>query len=222
VTRIKICGITCVEGALATARSGVDFMGLVFAPSRRQVSVEEGLRLAEAARGIRNSLAIIGVFVNARADEVNCIAGHCLLDWVQLSGDESWQYCEQIERPVIKAIHVSDDSRVGAIGEYIESGYRVLPDRNLICLLDTRVEGAYGGTGQIFNWQLAKELSSRYSVIVAGGLTSENVGRLVREAQPWGVDVSTGVESNGLKDGNKIMDFVASVRKAEATSWGLL
>ena len=91
-----------------------------------------------------------------------------------------------------------------------------MPHLELICLLDTKVEDAYGGTGQAFNWQLAKDVSARFPVLVAGGLTPANVGRLVEEVQPWGVDVSSGIESHSQKDTAKIIDFIEAVRKIEA------
>ena len=95
-------------------------------------------------------------------------------------------------------------------------GYRLLPRQNLVCLLDSQVGDTYGGTGQAFDWQLAKEVSARFPVIIAGGLTPANVGQLVKEVQPWGVDVSTGVETNGRKDTAKISAFIKAVRRVEA------
>jgi phosphoribosylanthranilate isomerase len=212
MTHVKICGIRDKTHALAAVEAGADFIGLVFAPSRRQVSPQKALQLVELIRGLRSRPAVVGVFVNAAAQEVNHIADYCQLDWVQLSGDETWQYCQELKKAIIKVIHVSSGQKTDEILADIETGYQLLPEKELVCLLDSRVVGAYGGTGQVFNWQLAREVSVRFPVMIAGGLTPANVGQLVREVQPWGVDVSTGVESNGLKDASKIRAFVKAVR----------
>jgi phosphoribosylanthranilate isomerase len=212
MTHVKICGIRDKTHALAAVEAGADFIGLVFAPSRRQVSPQKALPLVELVRGLRSRPAVVGVFVNAAAQEVNHIADYCQLDWVQLSGDETWQYCKELKKAIIKVIHVSSGQKTDEILADIETGYQLLPEKELVCLLDSRVGGAYGGTGQVFNWQLAREVSVRFPVMIAGGLTPANVGQLVREVQPWGVDVSTGVESNGLKDASKIRAFVKAVR----------
>lgn len=215
MTRVKICGISDKNHALAAVEAGADFIGLVFAPSRRQVSPQKALPLVEVVRGLGSRPAVVGVFVNAAAQEVNHIADYCQLDWVQLSGDETWQYCQELKKAIIKVIHVSSGQKTDEILADIETGYQLLPEKELVCLLDSRVGGAYGGTGQVFNWQLAREVSVRFPVMIAGGLTPANVGQLVREVQPWGVDVSTGVESNGLKDASKIRAFVKAVRSTQ-------
>jgi len=215
MTRVKICGIKDKTNALAAVEAGADFIGLVFAPSRRQVSPQKALPLVEVVRGLRSRPAVVGVFVNAAAQEVNHIADYCQLDWVQLSGDETWQYCQELKKAIIKVIHVSSGQKTDEILPDIEMGYQLLPEKELVCLLDSRVGGAYGGTGQVFNWQLAREVSVRFPVMIAGGLTPANVGQLIREVQPWGVDVSTGVESNGLKDASKIRAFVKAVRSTQ-------
>ena len=215
MTRVKICGIRDKTHALAAVEAGADFIGLVFAPSRRQVSPQKALPLVEVVRGLGSRPAVVGVFVNAAAQEVNHIADYCQLDWVQLSGDETWQYCQELKKTIIKVIHVSSGQKTDEILADIETGYQLLPEKELVCLLDSRVGEAYGGTGQVFNWQLAREVSVRFPVMIAGGLTSANVGQLVREVQPWGVDVSTGVESNGLKDASKIRAFVKAVRSTQ-------
>ena len=212
MTRIKICGIRDKTRALAAVQAGADFIGLVFAPSRRHLSPQKALPLVEAVRGLGSRPAIVGVFVNTAAQEVNHITDYCRLDWVQLSGDETWEYCQELKKAVIKVIHVSSRQKTDEILADIETGYQLLPEKELICLLDSRVGEAYGGTGQVFNWQLAREVSARFPVIIAGGLTPANVGQLIKEVQPWGVDVSTGVESNGLKDASKIRAFVKAVR----------
>ena len=212
MTYIKICGIRDENHALAAIEAGADFIGLVFAPSRRQVTPPEAREIASAVKKSSTATRVVGVFVNAPVFQINEIADFCALDWVQLSGDESWEYCHELKKAIIKVIHVSSGQKTDEILADIETGYELLPEKELICLLDSRVGGAYGGTGQVFNWQLAREVSVRFPVMIAGGLTPANVGQLVREVQPWGVDISTGVESNGLKDTSKIRAFVKAVR----------
>ena len=214
MTRIKICGLSDIQNALAAAEAGADFLGLVFAPSQRQISVEKALQVIEAVRAVKYSQVVVGVFVNAAADEVNRIADHCHLDRVQLSGDETWHYCKQIERPIIKTVHVSNTRTIKEIISEIDAGYQLLPKHDFTCLLDSKLGEAYGGTGRTFDWQLAQEVSSSFPVLVAGGLTPDNVAQLIKEIQPWGVDVSSGVETNGQKDTTKIKAFVQAVHAA--------
>lgn len=214
MTRIKICGLSEVKHALAAGKAGADYLGLVFAPSQRQVSPDKALRIVEAVVSLKNPPALVGVFVNTPAREVNRIADYCRLDWVQLSGDETWHYCQKIERPVIKVIHVAADKKAEQILSEIDMGYRLRSESDLICLLDSEVRGTYGGTGQAFNWQFAREVSARFPVIIAGGLTPAIVGQLIKEVKPWGVDVSTGVETDGQKDISKIRAFIKAVRDA--------
>jgi phosphoribosylanthranilate isomerase len=214
-TRIKICGIRDKAHALAAVEAGADFIGLVFAPSPRQVSPAQAYEIATAVKKSSDTTQVVGVFVNAPASDVNRIADFCALDCVQLSGDESWEYCQEFKKTIIKVIHVSSGQKTDEILADIETGYQLLPEKELVCLLDSRVGGAYGGTGQVFNWQLAREVSVKFPVMIAGGLTAANVGQLVREVKPWGVDVSTGVESNSLKDASKIRAFVKVVRSTQ-------
>jgi phosphoribosylanthranilate isomerase len=135
------------------------------------------------------------------------------LDRVQLSGDESWHYCQEIERPVIKVIHILSNQKAEQIMSEIEAGYSLGLKHKPICLLDSKTRDVYGGAGQAFNWRLAAKVSARFPVIIAGGLTPDNVGQLVRETKPWGVDVSTGVEMDGSKDAVKIKNFIKAVRR---------
>ncbi len=205
MVRIKVCGIRTEEDGLGAAQAGADFVGLVLAPARRQVSVAQAKKIAAVVRSSGTPARVVGVFVNAPAREVNRIAGECGLDYVQLSGDESLDYCLEIEKPVIKAVHVG-----ASLPEFERKA-------GLIYLLDTHVSGRYGGTGTTFDWSLARQISRRTSVILAGGLTPENVGQAIREVGPWGVDVSSGVESDGVKDMNKIRAFIAAARRADGS-----
>jgi len=214
MTRIKICGIRDENHALAAVEAGADFIGLVFAPSKRQVTPTKACEIASAVKKSSDATKVVGVFVNAPASQVNEIADFCALDWVQLSGDESWEYCREVVEPVIKAIRIGQQSPEELYAE-LSAGGELLPSQRFITLLDSQVEGKYGGTGESFNWNLAQQVAKRFPVIIAGGLDPENVARLIETVRPWGVDVSSGVETNGLKDASKIRAFVKAVRSTQ-------
>ena len=214
MTRIKICGIRDKAHALAAVEAGADFIGLVLAASQRQVSPAQACEIASAVKRSSDSTKVVGVFVNAPSSQVNELADFCALDWVQLSGDESWEYCREVVRPVIKAIRIDRQSPEELYAE-LSAGGKLLPAQEFITLLDSRVEGKYGGTGESFNWNLAQQVTKRFPVIIAGGLDPKNVARLIERVAPWGVDVSSGVETRGVKDTSKIKAFIEAVRKAD-------
>jgi len=212
LTKVKICGITEVSYARAAIEAGADLIGVVLAASPRQVTYDKAREIAAA---VKKRLPVVGVFVNMPADTVNSVASSCGLDWVQLSGDETWEYCQQMEKPVIKAIHISPKWSEKELIAHLEDGQRVLGSRSPIYLLDTFVEQRYGGTGQVFAWEIARRAAAKYPVIIAGGLHPANVRQVVADLKPWGVDVSSGVESGGVKDVEKIKAFIQAVRSAD-------
>ncbi|MCF8042117.1 MAG: phosphoribosylanthranilate isomerase [Desulfarculaceae bacterium] len=198
--RIKICGITNLDDALAACRLGADALGFVLAPSSRQVSPEQARDIIAALPPLVNT---VGVFVDAPLVEVSELRRYCGLDWVQLHGDEDEDYAAALGRRVIKALRVSPER---------------LPDAAVYSscslLLDTYHPQAVGGTGQSFDWGLACGVSRQRPVILAGGLTPDNVGRAIKQVQPFAVDVSSGVEKEkGVKDHERIANFIAQVRR---------
>ena len=155
MTRIKICGISSVEHALATAEAGADYIGMVFAESRRQVSPEKARGISGAIYRQKHRPQIVGVFAGTPVADVNRIAGFCNLDLVQLSEGETWDYCLQIGRPLIKVIHITPGMTTGEVTDVIDEGVRILKNMDVLYLLDTGTGQALGGTGQVFDWAIA-------------------------------------------------------------------
>jgi phosphoribosylanthranilate isomerase len=191
-----------VEHAVKAGKAGADLIGMVFADSKRQVTIEKAAYIVESIRDINPRPEVVGVFMNTPAREVNRIARECRLDRVQLSGDESIEYCREITLPIIKVLHIGANTNTGIIPAQAQKWYDAMKGREFLCLLDTVVDGHYGGTGKVF-------------VMIAGGLTPENVAQMVREVKPWGADVSSGVETNGRKDPQKIESFIRAVWNSE-------
>jgi phosphoribosylanthranilate isomerase len=235
VTRVKICGCTRVRDALAAAEAGADFIGLVFAPgSRRLVSLEEAAEIARAvgpplaafeqvepppvhpghapdvetwfrdgAEALERLLArkrplVVGVFEDQPVDEVNDIAEQVGLDLVQLGGREPWDDCLLVSRQVIRAV----DARAAAAGD-------LRPGAAIAVILDSSQ-----GTGTRGDWAAAATVCARIPAILAGGLTPDNVRDAIATVGPWGVDTSSGVETGGIKDAEKIRRFVAAAKGA--------
>jgi indole-3-glycerol phosphate synthase/phosphoribosylanthranilate isomerase/anthranilate synthase/indole-3-glycerol phosphate synthase/phosphoribosylanthranilate isomerase len=204
MTRVKICGIKRVEDGLVAAEAGADLLGFVFAPSRRQIDPDTARAIALAVRA-RSSLELVGVFVNAKPAEMNRVAKVCGLDYLQLSGDEPDEIIAALDVPAIRAIHVRDNVTPEWLAERVE-GYPAE-----LILLDTARKGVYGGTGTTFDWRRIPSLDR--SILLAGGLHPGNVEEAIRTVRPWGVDVSSGVETNGAKDPDKIRAFVQAARR---------
>jgi len=211
MTRIKICGIRDEVHALAAVEAGADFIGFVFASTKRQVSPAKAREIVDTVKKSSSAIKPVGIFVDTPASEVNKTADFCGLDLVQLSGNESWEYCRKIARPIIKAIRISQQ-RPEEINAELTVGLKTLSPQRFITLLDSQVEGKYGGTGITFNWRLAQQVAKEFPVIIAGGLNPENVSQAIEIATPWGVDVSSGVETGGVKSAEKIRAFIRAVR----------
>jgi phosphoribosylanthranilate isomerase len=203
-TRVKICGITRPGDARAAAEAGADAIGLVFyPPSPRFLSVERAVEIRDA---LPPFVPAVALFVNADAPQVAQVLGRVRPAMLQFHGEETPQFCAQFGVPYLKACRV----RQGVdLLEYLRpfsaaAGW----------LLDSDVE-EYGGVGKSFDWTLAPAVHER-PIILSGGLTRDNVAEAIRRVRPWGVDVSSGVESaKGIKDAARIAAFVAEVRNAD-------
>jgi phosphoribosylanthranilate isomerase len=209
-TRIKICGITRVEDALAAAAAGADAIGMVFyAPSPRAVSVEAA---AAICRMLPPFVTPVALFVNESAATVREIMGRARLSMLQFHGDEAPDYCEQFTMPYLKALRVEAAMQAADLLEF-EADFRSAA----ALLLDAHIEGLYGGSGATFDWALIPD-AMRGRIVLSGGLTPENVGEAVRRVRPWAVDVSSGVEQagrKGLKDHARITQFTEATRHAD-------
>jgi phosphoribosylanthranilate isomerase len=216
MTKIKICGIKTEEQALTAAAAGADFIGVVFALSPRQITASKAEKIVTALKKSGAKTEVVGVFVNARPGTVKRTAERCRLDWVQLSGDEPWEYCLELDRPIIKVMRVSRSKKAEQVIKDLEYGTKLLKKQKHIFMLDANVREKYGGTGRKFNWNLAVPIARKYPVMIAGGLNPGNVTEAVKIISPWGVDVSTGIETKGVKDVDKIKKFIEAVRQADA------
>ncbi|AOE84573.1 phosphoribosylanthranilate isomerase [Pseudomonas sp. TCU-HL1] len=200
--RIKICGITRVEDALAAVAAGADAIGLVFyAKSPRAVTAPQAKAIVAALPPFVTS---VGLFVDMPRAELQQVLAEVPLDLLQFHGDETPGDCSGYGRPYIKALRVKPgDDVAAAIARY--------PDASGV-LLDTYVPGTPGGTGEAFDWTLVPQDAAK-PVVLAGGLTPENVADAVRQVRPYAVDVSGGVEaSKGIKDAAKIQAFIQRAR----------
>ena len=205
MTRIKICGITRVEDALAAAACAADAIGLVFyEPSPRHVSIAQAGRLVAA---LPPFVSVVGLFVDAPAALVREVLAQVPLDLLQFHGAENPEYCAQFGRPYLKAIRVKCGvDLLQCAADF--SGAKAL-------LLDAHVEGLPGGTGVCFDWQLIPP-GLPCTVILSGGLDAENVAAAILQVRPYAVDVSSGVElSKGIKSAAKIAALVNEVKRVQ-------
>jgi phosphoribosylanthranilate isomerase len=214
---VKICGIMQPEHALVATEVGADMIGMVFAESRRQVSVETATRIADAVRSAERKPMLAGVFVNEAPEQMMEIAETVGLDVLQLSGDEPTEMAKKCmaHYPVIKAVRFPAGTGRGEVLEMLGE-YRRKTSPDIRFLIDAHQPGAYGGTGTTADWKLVAQLVKQYRIMLAGGLNPANVTEAIETVVPWGVDVSSGVERDGVKDIELIKAFiVAAKNKAE-------
>jgi len=201
--RIKFCGITRVEDALAAAAVGADAIGLVFYDrSPRRVTVEQAATIVAA---LPPFITTVGLFVDAPETEIESVLSRVSLDLLQFHGDETATYCERFARPYIKALRMKPDLILAQVVEEYAAAQGIL--------LDSYVEGIPGGTGQSFAWSAVPE-NLKKPIILAGGLNADNVADAIAAVQPWAVDVSGGVEAaSGIKDARLMAAFAAAVAR---------
>ena len=217
MTKVKICGLREVNHALVAAEAGADFLGFNFVPGvRRQLSEERARAIIRKYRRIKGSGGpkLVGLFADQPLDDVNRIARSCGLDLAQLCGDEPPEYWERVDVPVIKQTKVRDqDSSDASIADVLRRVDDVV-SRGHVALLDRHEEGALGGTGRSFDWSVAREVARHHDFLLAGGLSPNNVQQAIATGNPWGVDVSSGVETDGVKDPKKISAFAEAVHRS--------
>ena len=227
MTVVKICGITEEEHALYALEAGADLLGFVFAPSRRQLSADAAARIIEVCRRLfppkQRPWQAVGVFANQPMELVLATSKQCRLDVVQLSGREPADYCARVPLPVFKAVHVPETTAtalcapLGLVGgtTLLRSTLRLLKEDYAATrlVLDSGGTGQWGGSGKPFPWESVGDAAR--DCLVAGGLNPENVAEAIAVMRPWGVDTSSGVETNGRKDPHMIRRFINAVRRCD-------
>ncbi len=206
-TRVKICGITNTGDAIAAVNAGADALGLVFyPPSPRYVEIEQAQFIVSKLPAFVTTTAL---FVNPQVEFVKQVIGDVKVDLLQFHGDETPEFCQQFDRPYIKAVRMQENTDLIALSQTYFSAQSLL--------LDTYKKGIPGGTGESFNWQWLTKFDGKVakSIILAGGLTANNVSQAIEKVQPWAVDVSGGVESMpGKKDEQAMLEFIKNVNGA--------
>lgn len=212
---VKVCGLREPEHAVAAARAGADFLSFIFAPARRQVSADVARAAIDAARQAagNHTFVAVGVFVDEDSAEILEAASGAGLDLVQLSGGEPPQFVSELGMPAIKALRPLPGTSTSSVIAEIAS-YRNQAVPPVAFLVDAYSPTAAGGTGAKADWDLAATLSDEVPILLAGGLKPENVGEAIQRVRPLGVDVSSGVEIDGVKSTPRIEQFVSAAREA--------
>jgi len=206
MTKIKICGIKTINDALAAINAGADYLGFNFYPkSVRFIEKDACAEITSMLKKEYSHIKLVGVFVNSSVEDVNDILNTCSLDLAQLHGDETVEMLNQLDGKAFKAFR-GIPADVNGFARNDSPAF----------LIDASVKGLYGGSGVTADWSGAAELAKKYPLLLAGGLTAENVSDAVGRVKPWGVDVASGVESaSGEKDAAKLSAFVKKIREVE-------
>ncbi|GIN89292.1 N-(5'-phosphoribosyl)anthranilate isomerase [Siminovitchia terrae] len=200
--KVKICGITTIEAAETACQAGADMLGFVFADSSRRIEPSDAQDIISQ---LPEHVAAVGVFVNETIEQIHRIAEEAGLDYIQLHGDETPEFCKELLLPVIKAFTIKEENDAKKLSGYECDFY----------LVDSPGIRYRGGSGKPFDWRLLQEQKlPREKMILAGGLNQANVKEAIRLAQPAAVDVSSGVETNGKKDHQKIIDFIQEAKQS--------
>ena len=205
-TWIKICGCASWNDASTAIEAGADAIGMIFAPSPRRISWDAA---REIARKLPGDVEPVAVFVDPSDDEINAVRMLFPSMSVQLAGNETAEFVHRYGDRAIKVIHVRAGQDPSDIADAVRLHWQAL------ILFDAYEPGTAGGTGKTFPWEIVTEIGKQRHVVVAGGLTPENVGECIRTVRPFGVDVRSGVETDGHKDAEKIAAFMRAVREAD-------
>ena len=215
MTKIKICGIKTLNDARAAIEAGADYLGFNFYPkSVRFIEKDVCTEITSVLQLEYPYIKLVGVFVNSSIEEIKDIVQTCKLDLVQLHGDEPPEMVSALNGLAFKAIRLSAESS-GTESVFIRASVTESVDKPVL-LVDASVKGVYGGSGVTADWDGAAELAKKYPLLLAGGLTPENVAEAIGRVKPWGVDVASGVESAaGEKDAGLMVKFVKAVRASQ-------
>lgn len=212
MTLVKICGIRELHHARVAAESGADMLGFVFVPVRREITPDAAARIITTVRQeTERPPAAVGLFVNESAARINRVVAQVGLDLVQLSGDEPPELAREIDVPVIKAVRLPAGTSLDEARRKIQAHL----EYSAAVLLDSHVDGHWGGTGVVGDWDVAATLAVEFPVVLAGGLAPEIVARAIEQVNPAMVDVSSGVETDGQKEPDKIREFISAARSAD-------
>lgn len=211
---IKICGLRSAEAAITSSDAGANYLGFNFVEGvRRQIQPDEGARIIAEYRARRddsNHPGLVGLFLDQNPDFVNETARNAGLDYLQLCGNEDADYISKIELPVFKMVRVKISTTQDDLKQIVEplltAGHGIVLDR-----FD---KGTPGGSGKAFDWAVAEGIANQDEVLLAGGLNPENVQSAIQQLSPWGVDVASGVETDGVKDPARIEAFIQAARSA--------
>ncbi len=212
---VKVCGNRSAADLVAATEAGADLLGIIFADAWRRVPVETARDMVSELRDkAESSPPVVGVFVDQPAEEVNRTADVVGLDMVQLHGNEDETYWGQVERPIVVARRLDPGASPAEATQVLSPIAGYVDSRDSLTLIEPLVEGQPGGTGVSLDTNLAAALARRFPFLLAGGLDPGNVARIIDAVRPWGVDISSGVETDRVKDYSKVGRFVNAAKRA--------